>query len=98
MTTIHTVVRYTVRPGLEEQNADLVRAVYRELAEAGPPGFHYATYRLEDGRTFVHVATHEDDGDFPLRELASFREFRAGLDERCEGEPLVSRAEKIGGY
>jgi hypothetical protein len=94
----HTVVRYTVKPGLEEQNADLVRAVYRELAEAQPAGFEYATYRLEDGRTFVHVAAHDDDFEFPLRDLASFREFRAGLDGRCEQGPVVSPAEKLGGY
>ncbi len=30
-----TVARYTVKPGLEERNAELVRAVYRELASAG---------------------------------------------------------------
>ena len=31
-----TIVRYTVKPGQEEINADLVRAVYRELAELRP--------------------------------------------------------------
>ena len=94
----HTVVRYTVKPGLEEENEALVRAVYRELTKAGPPDFRYATYRLEDERTFVHVAFHDPDGEFPLGKLAAFREFREGLDQRCEKGPLVSRAEKIGGY
>lgn len=94
----HTVVRYTVKAGFEEQNADLVRGVYRELAEARPAGFEYATYRLEDGRTFVHIAAHDGDVEFPLRNLSSFREFRAGLDERCEQGPVVAPAEKLGGY
>jgi len=94
----HTVVRYTVKAGLEAENAEMIRAVYRELTEAAPPGFEYATYRLEDGRTFVHVATHDSDVEFPLRELASFREFRAGLDERCDQPPVVAPAEKLGGY
>ena len=62
----HTVVRYTVKPGSEEENEELVRAVYRELAELRPEGFRYATYRLEDGRTFVHVAEQDGDGDGPL--------------------------------
>lgn len=95
---IHTVVRYTVKPEFEEENAALVRAVYRELEEAQPRSFEYATYRLEEGRTFVHIATYESDENLPLRNLAAFREFRAGLNERCEEQPLVSRAEKIGGY
>ena len=94
----HTVVRYTVKPGLEEKNAELVRSVYRELAGSRPPDFQYATYQLEDGRTFVHVATHDSDSDFPLGELAAFREFREGLDERCEQGPVVSSAEKLGSY
>lgn len=98
MTLEHTVVRYTVKPGLEGRNADLVGAVYRELEEAAPAGFHYATFRLEGGRVFVHVASDDGDGDFPLTGLPAFREFREGLEDRCEEGPIVSRAEKIGGY
>jgi hypothetical protein len=94
----HTVARYTVKPGFEEENAELVGAVYRELAEVRPPGFHYATYRLEDGRTFVHVATREKGAAVPLGELTSFREFQSGLEERCEQGPVVSSAEQVGGY
>ena len=54
------IVRYRVKPGRAEENAELVRAVYAELAAGQPPGFHYATYALEDGVTFVHVAFMED--------------------------------------
>jgi hypothetical protein len=38
MTMTRTVARYTVKPGSEERNAELVRAVYRELAELAPQG------------------------------------------------------------
>ncbi len=93
---IYTVVRYRVKAGVDEQNAELVRAVYRELAELRPDGFRYATYRLEDGRTFVHVA--EWEGDFPLSETPAFREFRAGLGDRCEWGPEVSGAELVGRF
>ncbi len=92
----HTVVRYRVRAGAEEQNAELVKNVYRELAELPPDGFRYATYRLEDGRTFVHVA--EWEGDFPLTDAPAFREFRAGLGDRCEWGPAVSEAELVGRF
>ena len=92
----YTVVRYRVETGFEEQNAEMVQAVYRELAELRPDGFRYATYRLEDGRTFVHVA--EWEGDFPLSDVAAFREFRAGLGDRCEWGPEVSGAEQVGRF
>jgi hypothetical protein len=93
-----TVARYTIKPGLEERNADLVRAVYRELAELRPKGFSYATYRLDDGRTFVHVAEQDGDGDNPLSGLAAFAEFQAGIRERCEWGPEVGGAELVGRF
>jgi len=90
-----TVVRYTVLPGRAEENEALVRAVYVELAEARPAGFRYATYRLDGGDTFVHVA--EGDGN-PLPELAAFRAFQAGIRARCSEPPAVSAAELVGSY
>jgi hypothetical protein len=91
-----TIVQYRVRPGLEDENAALVRAVYRELAELRPDGFRYATYRLEDGRTFVHVAEQDGEGENPLRSVAAFGEFQAEVNERCEWGPVVSSAELVG--
>ena len=94
-----TIVRYTVKPGEAELNADLVRAVYRELAELNPRGFKYATYRLDDGRTFIHIAEQQGEGDNPLPTLSAFQEFQAGARERCEWGPEVSSAaEEIGRY
>jgi hypothetical protein len=91
-----TVARYTVKPGLEEHNAELVRAVYRELTELRPDGFSYVTYLLDDGRTFIHIAEQEGDADTPLPSLTAFREFQAGIRDRCEWGPRVSRAEVVG--
>jgi hypothetical protein len=93
-----TIVRYTVKPGQEEPNADLVRAVYRELADLKPAGFRYATYRLDDGRTFIHMAEQEGDGDNPLPTVPAFREFQKGVRERCEWGPVAEGAEVIGRY
>jgi hypothetical protein len=98
MKMTHTVARYTIKPGLEERNAELVRAVYRELAELSPTGFRYATYRLDDGHTFVHVAERDGDGDNPLPDLPAFREFQADIRERCEWGPKVGGAELIGRF
>ena len=94
MSTI-TVVRYTVRPGLEDENAELVREVYRELHATAPPGVGYTTLQLEGG-TFLHVAELEEPE--ALRRLAAFRAFREDLDERV-AEPLArARAERLGAY
>ena len=93
-----TVARYTVKPGLEERNAELVRAVYRELAALEPAGLRYATYRLDDGRTFVHVAELDGEGENPLTSLKAFREFQAEIRERCELGPEVGGAELIGRF
>jgi hypothetical protein len=98
MTMGRTIARYTVKPGMEDRNAELVRAVYRELAELRPPGFRYVTYRLDDGRSFVHIAEQEGDGENPLPGLAAFQEFQAGIGERCESGPMVGGAEEVGRF
>jgi hypothetical protein len=67
-----------------------------QLTELGPDGFGYATFRLEGGRTFVHVA--EWDGECPLPDAPAFRESRAGLGDRCEWGPEVSDAELVGRF
>ena len=98
MTMRRTVARYTVKPGAEERNAELVGAVYRELAELRPEGFSYATYRLHDGRSFVHIAEQESDADSPLPGLAAFRAFQEGIRDRCEWGPVVGAAEVLGRF
>jgi hypothetical protein len=77
------MIRYRVKPGRAEENAELVRAVYAELAHGSPRGFQYATFR--DGDTFTHVAF----GDSPLETLVAFARFREGLEERCAEPPQV---------
>ena len=65
------MVRYRVKPGQAEANEQLVRDVYEELAQLQPDGFHYGTFKLDDGVTFVHLATHEADAN-PLGQVAAF--------------------------
>jgi hypothetical protein len=92
-----TVIRYKVKADQAEENAELIRAVYAELEQASPDGFHYATFRLEDGLTFIHVASH-DDGVDPLAQLEAFRRFRAGIHDRCDEPPVASAADEIGSF
>jgi hypothetical protein len=89
MTT--ALIRYRVKPGRAEENAELVRAVYAELAELKPPGFRYATFR--DGDTFTHIAY----GDSPLQGVDAFQRFQEGIRERCAEPPRVV-SDTVGAY
>jgi hypothetical protein len=91
------MVRYTVRTELAERNEELVREVYRELHERQPAGFHYATFRIDGGARFVHIA--QVDGDHnPLAELPAFKAFQEGIDERCEEPPVSVALTEVGSF
>ena len=91
------MVRYTVKPGLAEANEELIRAVYAELHERRPDGFRYATFRLDDGLGFVHIA--EVDGEHnPLAELPAFKAFVAGIGDRCDQPPVTSGLSEVGSF
>ena len=90
------MVRYRVHPDRVAENEQLVRAVYDELAATRPEGLRYATFRLADGVTFVHVAEHDDDN--PLPRLAAFQRFQQGIRERCDDPPQAAQLEEIGSY
>ena len=91
------MVRYTVKPDRVAENEELVRAVYDELAATAPPGLRYATYRLDDGVSFVHVASVEGEHN-PLTEVAAFARFQAGVRDRCDVQPVVSELQEVGSY
>ena len=74
------LIRYKVKPDQVERNEQLVRDVYDELSRIRPEGFRYATFKLDDGVTFVHIASHERaDGRNVLQEVAAFERFQEGL-------------------
>jgi hypothetical protein len=93
------LVRYRVKPGRAEENAELVRGVYAELAALRPPGFRYSTFVLEDGVTFLHVAINEDGHDTPLQRLPAFQQFLVGIAERCDEQPHTTKLPvRVGSY
>ena len=91
------VVRYRTRPDAADENARLVADVYAALADVAPADFRYATYRLADGVTFVHVAHHAAT-DNPLATLPAFAEFQRELAQRCVEQPAASEATVVGSY
>jgi hypothetical protein len=93
------MVRYKVKPDRVEENEQLVRAVYEELAATGPAGLRYATFRLDDGVSFVHIASIDTaDGSNPLRGIAAFAEFGRDIAERCDEPPLAQDSQLVGSY
>ena len=90
------MVRYQVHPDRVEENIELVRAVYAELAALQPPGFRYTTYQCDDGVTFVHLAT--SAGPVPLSDLAAFQRFKEGLEERCVQPPVRAELTEVGSF
>jgi len=43
------VVRYTTRPDTADENEQLIKAVFTQLAEQLPEGLRYIAIRLDDG-------------------------------------------------
>ena len=93
------MVRYKVKPERVEENEALVRAVYEELHDVAPTGFRYATFKLDDGVTFIHLAVTEGEEDGGvLPKLRAFQAFRADLDDRVEDGPVATELEPIGAF
>ena len=90
-------VRYRVKPDRVAENEELVRAVYAELDRVAPQGFAYATFKLDDGVSFIHLARTTGDGN-PLTELDAFTAFQQGIPDRCDEQPVLTELETIGAY
>jgi hypothetical protein len=90
------MVRYRVHPDRVAENEQLVRAVYDELAASQPDGLQYATLKLPDGVTFIHLAQHGDPN--PLPATAAFQQFQEGIRDRCDEPPVVSQVDVVGSY
>src|SRR5215211_3813612 len=93
------MVRYRVKPERVEENEALVRAVYDELGRTRPAGLRYATLKLDDGVSFVHLAFVEtEDGHNPLSDVAAFREFQREVADRCDEAPVVTELSMVGSF
>lgn len=101
-TNMKRMVRYTLMPGRAAENERLVAAVFEALHRERPPGLRYATFRLEDGLSFVHLVSYEsgpgDAGDNPLIALPAFEAFVAGARDRCATPPVSVELTEIGSY
>ena len=57
------------------------------------------SFRLSDGVSFVHIVSVETaDGHNPLIETPAFRVFNAGIQDRCEEQPVLTEMTEVGSY
>lgn len=91
------IVRYKVKPGRANENQQYVEKVFEELRRNSPPGLHYATFKQDDGVTFIHIAFVEVEVN-PLTQSPAFQAFQAGIQDRCEEQPVVTDLEEVGSY
>jgi hypothetical protein len=93
-----SMVRYKVRPERADENVALVEAVYAELAAKRPADLHYATFRLPDGVSFMHVVVETDRPGRILGEIDAFKAFTADIEGRCDEPPVVTEISMVGSY
>ena len=93
-----SMIRYKVRPGRADENVALIEAVYAQLAAERPEGIHYATFRLPDGVSFMHIVIDSDQPGRILGELAAFKAFVGEIDSRCEEPPIATELTLVGSY
>jgi hypothetical protein len=94
-----SVIRYRTKPESADENQRLVEDVYAELAARDPGDMRYATFRLADGVTFIHIfMTDSDDTPNSMGEIAAFAEFQRELAQRCVEQPAAQAATVVGSY
>jgi hypothetical protein len=93
------IVRYRVTPERVAENEALIKQVFEQLERERPAGVRYATFKLDDGVTFFHIAsTQSTDNGNPLTALSAFKAFTANINARCEDPPVSVRLNEVGSY
>jgi hypothetical protein len=93
------MVRYKIKADKAAENESYITRVFEQLKRDAPSGLHYASFKLADGVSFVHIASVDSaDGNNPLTELDTFKAFTAQIKERCEEPPVAVDLKVIGSY
>ena len=91
------MVRYRVKPERVGENEELIGAVFAELQRSAPEGLRYASFKQDDGVSFVHIVSIEADHN-PLPDLPAFKAFTADIRERCDEPPVAVDLSEVGSY
>jgi hypothetical protein len=91
------MIRYKLKREEAEREPELLRAVFEEIESVRPDDLRYASFRLEDGVSFV-CFVETGGGPGPLQRLDVFRRYRAALGARCEEPPAMTELHGVGSY
>lgn len=93
------MVRYKVKADRAAENEGYIAKVFEQLKSEAPAGLRYASFKLADGVSFVHLVSVEAaDGKNPLGELSAFKAFTAQIKDRCEEAPIATEMSEVGSY
>ena len=93
------MVRYKVKADRADENEGYITKVFEQLKSDSPAGLRYASFKLEDGVSFVHIASIETtDGSNPLAEQSAFKAFVSQIKDRCEEPPVAVDLTEVGSY
>ncbi len=93
-----SMVRYKIKAGRAAENESYISAVFEQLKRESLPGISYASFKLADGVSFVHIAGHEGEDGNPLTQLPAFKAFTAAIQDRCDDPPAAVGMQEIGYY
>ena len=93
------MIRYKVKADRVAENERYITNVFEQLKREKPPGLRYASFKLDDGLSFMHIVEVEAaDGSNPLRELSAFKAFTAEIQDRCDEQPMSVELQEVGSY
>ena len=84
--------RYKVKPEYVAQNRQNLDEFIAALTAASVPGLSYRIFLEEDGQTFLHLVTSQDDLSAVVTGLPSFKKFQSEL---LASDPVV-RPDQVG--
>lgn len=93
------MVRYKIKPEFVADNERDIKRVFEQFASERPLELRYASFKLADGVSFMHLVSRETpDERNPLTELPAFKAFTAAVEQRCEQRPVFTQLTEVGSY
>jgi hypothetical protein len=93
------MVRYKVKPDRVAENERSIADVFEQLNREQPAGLRYASFKLDDGVSFMHIVEVDTtDGSHPLQALSAFNAFTASVRDRCDEPPVSVELQAVGAY
>ena len=94
---MHAIIRHTIKAEHLDEHLQLLAAAHAEIRALQRTDFTWTVYRVEDTRTFIEYTAGPNLPE-PLPTLPAFRRYRAGLDDRREGDSEFLELERIASY